>query len=173
MKFVRTLTVLAVALTLSAGMAFAQSLAEIAKKEKERRQENKTTSKKVITDRELTRGYGGLPTTRQTSTGAESDEDGAPASGEDAGEEEAEDETKTQAYWQNRASGAKEKIAKLESELEDGDWGEGQKFGVDPLGQNNLARRADTEQQLQAARSELEAIRAEARRAGVPPGWVR
>ena len=45
--------------------------------------------------------------------------------------------------------------------------------GVDPMGMNNLSRRQQTEQELVAARAELEAIRAEARRAGVPPGWVR
>ena len=88
-------------------------------------------------------------------------------------DEELQDETKTREYWQGRVGGAKEKIANLEAELNDGDWGEGQAVGVDPRGQNNLARREQSEQQLQAARSELEAIRAEARRAGAPPGWVR
>ncbi len=171
MRVIRTFALLVTTLALSAGLAFSQSLAEIAKKEKERRNTNKTESKTVITDRELTRSYGGLPTARPSTT---TDGDGeAEDSAEAQEEDEAQDETKTQEYWQNRVGGAKEKIARLESELNGEDWGEGQRVGVDPRGQNNLARRQQTEQQLRAARSELEAIRAEARRAGVPPGWVR
>jgi hypothetical protein len=171
MKVTRTIALLVTTLALSVGLAFSQSLAEIAKKEKERRDTNQAESKKVITDRELTQSFGGLlPATRA----ATSDGD-AEAANTDATEEQEDevDETKTREYWQNRVRGAKEKIAKLESERKDGDWGEGQAVGVDPRGQNNLARREQSEQQLQAARSELEAIRAEARRAGAPPGWVR
>jgi hypothetical protein len=68
---------------------------------------------------------------------------------------------------------SKEKIAKLEQQLQSEDWGGGQKVGVDPRGATNLGSRQQAEQQLAAARSELEAIRAEARKAGVPPGWTR
>ncbi len=171
MRVNRTIPLLVTTHALSAGLAFSQSLAEIAKKEKERRDANKTESKTVITDRELKRAYGGLPITRPSTT---TDGDGeAEDSAEAQEEDEAQDETKTQEYWQNRVGGAQEKIARLENELNGEDWGEGQRVGVDPRGQNNLARRQQTEQQLRAARSELEAIRAEARRAGVPPGWVR
>ena len=175
MKVTRTIALLVTTLALSVGLAFSQSLAEIAKKEKERRDTNNTESKTVVTDRELTQSFGGLlPATRASSSTATSEGD-AEAADTDAteGEEDEVDETKTREYWQNRVRGSKEKIAKLESELNDGDWGEGQAVGVDPRGQNNLARREQSEQQLQAARSELEAIRAEARRAGAPPGWVR
>jgi len=173
MTVIRTIALLVTMLALSMGLAFSQSLAEIAKKEKERRDTNNTESKTVITDRELTQSFGGLlpATSSSSSTAADGD-----AGSEDsaAGEEdEVQDETKTREYWQNRVGGAKEKIAKLETELNDGDWGEGQAVGVDPRGQNNLARREQSEQQLQAARAELEAIRAEARKAGAPPGWVR
>jgi len=170
MRVIRAFALLVTTLAMSAGLAFSQSLAEIAKKEKERRATNKTESKTVITDRELVQSYGGLPPTRPAST---TDGDGEADDSAEGQEDEAEDETKTQEYWQNRVGGAKEKIAKLENELNGDDWGEGQRVGVDPRGQNNLARRERTEQQLRAARSELEAIRAEARRAGAPPGWVR
>lgn len=174
MTVTRTIALVVTTLALSVGLAFSQSLAEIAKKEKERRDTNKTESKKVITDRELTRGFGGLPATRSLPPAADEDSEAANTDVIGEGQEdEVQDETKTKEYWQNRVGGAKEKIAKLESELNDGDWGEGQAVGVDPRGQNNLARRQQSEQQLQAARAELEAIRAEARRAGAPPGWVR
>ena len=173
MRVIRTFALLVTTLALSAGLAFSQSLAEIAKKEKERRDTNKAESKTVITDRELTQSFGGLlPATRASSSTSEGDAEAADTDATE-GEEDEVDETKTREYWQNRVRGSKEKIAKLESERNDGDWGEGQAVGVDPRGQNNLARREQSEQQLRAARSELEAIRAEARRAGAPPGWVR
>ncbi len=171
MRVTRTIALLVTTLALSVGLAFSQSLAEIAKKEKQRRNTNETESKTVITERELNQSFGGLGAAQSASTTVDGD-DAADDSAEGQ-EDEVQDETKTREYWQNRVGGAKEKIAKLESELNDGDWGEGQAVGVDPRGQNNLARREQSEQQLQAARAELEAIRAEARRAGAPPGWVR
>lgn len=163
------------ALALGAGIASAQSLAEVAKKEKERRDKNKEESKRVITDRELSTGYGGLPAT-SASRSSISSEDGSASGGEadeGAGAEEQQDETQTQEYWQNRVKGTKEKIARLEEQLASEDWGEGQRANVDPRGFNNLERRQQAEQELAAARAELGAIQEEARRAGVPPGWVR
>lgn len=174
MRVLRMFTLMAMALALTAGLAWAQSLAEVAKKEKKRRETNKAESKTVITDRELTQSYGGLPTALPSSTSPESGEEGEVTTSADEGEdEEAQDETQTREYWQNRVNTAKEKISRLENEIATEDWGEGQRVGVDPRGMNNLARRQQKEQDLQAARAELEAIRAEARRAGVPPGWVR
>ena len=176
MRGLRLLALFTTALALSVGVAAAQSLAEIAKKEKERRDANKSENKKVITERELARSYGGLPTTlpQQASPSTEEGgEAGTEPTGDESDSEEPVDETKTLEYWQNRVRGAKEKIARAEERLSSEDWGEGQRVGVDPLGQTNLGSRQQTEQQLAAARAELEAIRAEARRAGVPPGWVR
>ena len=175
MRGIRILIVGVVALAMSAGLSLAQSLAEVAKKEKERRQTNKTESKTVVTDRELTRNYGGLPATSTTTVtssepGDEGETEGEPG---EPGENEQQDETKTQEYWQGRVGAAKEKISNIENELNSTSSGEGQMVGVDPLGPNNLARRQEMEQRLSAARAELEAIREEARRAGAPPGWVR
>lgn len=184
MRHLRNLSLLTVVLALFSTVVFAQSLAEVAKKEKERREKNKAESKRVITDRELARGYGGLPATStqassqsstSTSTDASATGDSTDATGannEGAGEQN-QDETKTQAYWQNRVKASKDKIAKLQEQLKSNDWGQGQRVGVDPRGQTNLGDRQKVEQQLAAARSELDAIQAEARRAGVPPGWVR
>ena len=150
MRVIRTFALLVTTLALSAGLAFSQSLAEIAKKEKERRDTNKTESKTVITDRELVQSYGGLRIRRPSST---TDGDGEAANTDVTaeGQEDEVDEKKNQEYWQNRVRGSKEKIARLENELNGEDWGEGQRVGVDPRGQNNLARREQTEQQLRAA----------------------
>jgi hypothetical protein len=176
MRSIRTLILATLALGLGAAVASSQSLAEVAKKEKQRR--DKTSgSKRTITDRELTSSFGGLPPTSSTvqTPGASGEATGAPGTEGQPGQEAqaGQDETKTQAYWQNRVKGSKEKIAKLEQQLQADDWGQGQRMGVDPRGANNLGSRQQAEQQLAAARSELAAIQAEARKAGVPPGWVR
>ncbi len=181
MRNLRKLALWTVVLAFLSAVASAQSLVDVAKKEKERREKNKTDSTRVITHRELTRSYGGkLPASTgqassQTSTQTAASGENADASGaaKDAKDDQAQDDTKTQEYWQNRVKGAKDKIAKLEAQLKSGDWGQGQRVGVDPRGETNLADRDQAEQQLTAARSELDAIQAEARRAGVPPGWVR
>jgi hypothetical protein len=163
------------ALVLGLGVAVlsAQSLAEVAKKEKERRGKT-STGTRTITDRELASSFGGLPSTSSTvKTPASGDGSKTEGTEGEGGATPAEDETKTPEYWQNRMKGSKEKIAKAEEALKADDWGDGQRVGVDPNGANNLGSRQQAEQQLVAARAELEAIRAEARRAGVPPGWVR
>lgn len=160
----------------------AQSLAEVAKKEKERREKNEEQATKVVTDRDLTSGYGGLRTLParpaaqgQASTSETSATGQTEASSNEGEEGEAQevDETETREYWQNRVAAVKEKIARYEEELQSEDWGEGQRFGVDPRGLNNLERRQQVEQNLAGARAELEALSEEARRSGVPAGWVR
>jgi hypothetical protein len=180
MKALRYLALVISLFALSSSLVFSQSLAEVAKKEKERRKQNKAEAKTVITDRELSSGRR-LPSATTGSTQsapAEGEQASDAAAGEAAeggeqAEEEQVDETKTREYWQNRVTATKEKIAKLEQQLNSNDWGEGQRVGVDPRGMNNLARRQETEQQLAAAQTELAAIREEARRAGVPAGWTR
>jgi hypothetical protein len=174
MRSIRTLFLATLAFGLGCALASSQSLAEVAKKEKERRGKNNTESKRTITDRELASSFGGLPPTSSTVQTPASGEAASAAEGQQGeGTGQAADETKTPEYWQNRMKASKEKIAKLEAQLQQDNWGDGQRVGVDPMGANNLGSRQQAEQQLAAARSELEAIRAEARKAGVPPGWVR
>lgn len=181
MRHLRNFALLAFVLALASSLASAQSLVDVAKKEKQRRDKNNTEAKRVITDRELTGGYGGFPAARTQASSQTGDaanpttaggSDAAAANDEGKGES-TQDETKTQEYWQNRVKSSKDKIAKLEEQLKSNDWGEGQRVGVDPRGATNLGDRQQVEQQLAAARSELDAIQAEARRSGVPPGWVR
>jgi hypothetical protein len=178
MRCFRTLALTTLVLALGSAIVSAQSLAEVAKKEKERRGKNSTESKRTITDRELASSFGGLPpassTVAQTpGSGEAAAAAGTPSTEGEGSETAPQDEKKTPEYWQNRMKGSKEKIAKLEQQLQSEDWGAGQKVGVDPRGAQNLGTRQQVEPQLAAARSELEAVRAEARKAGVPPGWVR
>jgi len=173
MRCFRNLVLTTLVLGLGSAVASSQSLAEVAKKEKERRGKNSAGSKRTVTDRELASSFSGLPPTSSTVQAPASGDGTAAAAEGEGGETPAQDEKKTPEYWQNRMKGSKEKIAKLEQQLQSDDWGDGQRVGVDPRGANNLASRQQVEQQLAAARSELEAIRAEGRKAGVPPGWVR
>jgi hypothetical protein len=177
MRHLRNLVLMTMTIALAASVATAQSLVDVAKKEKQRRDKNKTDSKHVITDRELAGSYRGFPA---ATTARASSDDSAPgatapdgAGAKDEKTDGQQDETKTQDYWQKRVKGSKDKIAKLEEKLNSNDWGDGQRMNVDPRGSTNLGDRQKVEQDLAAARSELDAIQAEARRAGVPPGWVR
>jgi hypothetical protein len=158
--------------------ASAQSLAEIAKKEKERRSRVESEGEtRVITDRDLRSGSG-LPTSRPTTVAAapgEAAAEGEEGEGEGEGEEGEEDETRTREYWQTRVGDVQKRIDDLEAELNspEANWGGGIRTDVNPLGQRNLERRQQLEQDLAQARAELRTIQEEARRAGVPVGWVR
>jgi hypothetical protein len=160
-------------LGLSVGLSSAQSLVDLAKKEKERREKNKTEATRVVTDRDL-QTHGRLPETRPA-TATEGSEDQAAAGEEGEGQEQEEDETRTREYWQNRVEGVKKKIQDLEEQLNSPEmtWNEGLRTDVNPIGQRNLSRRQETEKQLAQARTELQTIQEEARRAGVPSSWVR
>jgi hypothetical protein len=163
-------------LGLTVGPISAQSLVDLAKKEKERRSKNKTPETKVITERDL-QSHGRLPETLPltTPTEEEGSEDATGGGDEGEGQEEEQDETQSPEYWQQRVEGVNKKIQDLEEQLNSPDmtWNEGLRDDVNPLGQRNLSRRQELENQLAQARAELETIQEEARRAGVPPGWVR
>jgi hypothetical protein len=160
---------------LYAGLSSAQSLVEVAKKEKERRAKLDAQGEaRVITDRELSTG-GRLPVSPSAATTTTEGAEGGDSSQQEGEEGEEEDETKTRQYWQSRVEGVKKKIADLEEQLKSPEmsWGEGIRNDVNPIGQRNLSRRQDLESQLAQAQAELRAIQDEARRAGVPSGWVR
>jgi hypothetical protein len=166
---------LALALAFLPTGAQGQSLAELAKKEKERRAGIQDKAP-VITDRDL--GPGRIPTLPSE---AETTEGEGAASAQAAGTEAAgeqknpADEAKTREHWQKRVEAAQKKITDLETQLNSPElaWGGGMRTDVNPLGQRNLSQRQELEGKLAQARAELDAIREEARRAGVPAGWVR
>ncbi len=161
---------LALSVGVLSGVAYAQSLAEVAEKEKKRRTEVEGSSK-VISERDLrTRRSSLLPSSAPAEGGVAED-----AGREDDKNEPEADETKTREYWQNRVAASRKKMADLESKLQspENDWGGGMRTDVNPVGQRNLSGRDEIESQLAAARSELAQIQDEARRAGVPAGWVR
>ena len=170
------IVVLTLSLSVLSGSVLAQSLAEVAEREKKRRAEVKGSTK-VISERELRSGRRvvTLPSDSAPATGGAGDNAGAGADELASGEEPEVDETTTREYWQNRVNAAREQIATLEERLQnpESDWGGGMRTDVNPVGQRNLSQRQDVESQLAAARAELVQIQEEARRAGVPSGWVR
>jgi hypothetical protein len=172
----RWLVTIALGVGLFSGVSAAQSLAELAKKEKERRSQigSKETTK-VISERDLQRAGRSPAPLPASATPAGEAAGGEQASGEGEEEAEAPEESKTREYWQNRVDGAKKKIADVEAKLNapESNWGGGMRTDVNPYGQRNLSQRQELESQLAAAKSELQSIQEEARRAGVPSSWVR
>lgn len=149
-----------------------QSLGELAKKEKERREALQKKPARVITDRDL--GPGRIPTVTEAES-AEGGQAGGAAAGTGGDQKTTADEAKTREHWQKRVEAAQKKISDLETQLASPElsWGGGMRTDVNPMGQRNLSQREELEQKLAQARAELDAIRDEARRAGVPAGWVR
>lgn len=162
MRTLAAVFTLSVALASSAG--YGQSLAELAKKEKERR-EQLGQKGKSFTDRDL---RGALPPPLMESSETPPAEGGSAAGSapsEAAGDATPqEDPSKTPSYWRDRIGKLQRRIAELEGQLTRPG------FDQDPT---NLARRQRMQRDLEKARADLEAVIDEGRRKGVPPGWLR
>lgn len=148
--------------TFLASSAAAQSLAEIAKKEKERRANNNAEQTRTITENDLRRNLGG-PMTTSTAASA-TDEESSEDESDAESETEPEDPRQTAEYWRNRLSSVDQRIQTLQEQLQS------PLYTSDPRG---APRRQRLEQQLAQAQAERAAIVEEARRAGAPPGWLR
>jgi hypothetical protein len=152
-------------LSASATLVSAQSLVEVAKKEKERRKKVEAQGSQAFTESDL-RGGPRLPAARPSSGGSTGESAGtaaAPEGGETPPEPEA-DPTKTESYWRERVSGVNKKIQDLEARLQSPEL---------TSDRRGASRREAVERDLAQARSEKQAIADEARRKGVPPGWIR
>lgn len=151
-----------VVLFAAATLASTQSLVEVAKKEKERRKKLDAQGKHSITENDLRRGSRLPPTSSTVSTPAARSAE-TPEGTETPAEPE-EDPTKTESYWRERVAAVNKKIQDLEAKLQSPE------LNADTRG---ATRRQAVERDLAQARSEKQAIADEARRKGVPPGWVR
>jgi hypothetical protein len=161
----------------------AQSLAEVAKKEQERR---KTVPKpaKVYTNKDLR----ALPpgSAPPPSTGASAAADAPKAAGTDKATSDKEGTAKDQAYWSGRMKAVQDKLDR------DQTFAEALKTRVNSLtadfvNRDDPAQRRQIELDRQKAVAELARLQQdivndkkavadledEARRAGVPPGWLR
>lgn len=161
------------ALLLVASSVWAQSLAEVARKEKERRKKVEASETHTYTEADLRYKEGPMTQVSGQSTEASGDDSsGAEATATEGGAEpgaaeepaEEEDPTRTEAYWRGRLDPLNARIRDIEARLQRPEFNENARGG---------AARQALERQLQQARSARDAILEEGRRAGVPPGWLR
>lgn len=143
----------------------AQSLAELAKKEKERREKLHTTEVKSYDETDLRRRVLSLPTAVPTEGEQASEtEVGAPSASQEPEEESEEDPTRTEAYWRNRLAPIDKRITDIRAKLN------APGFAQDP---SNMLRRQRMERDLEKALQDRQAVLEEARRKGIAPGWLR
>jgi hypothetical protein len=182
MKRLLGFLVLAVfALPISAG---AQSLAEVAKKEEARRKTVKQTGK-VYTNDNLKGDISKAPPP-SAATPVPPPSTQVPSVNLPGGKVEDEKETKDQAYWSARINSARAALERsrifadaLQSRLN--------ALNADIVNRDDPAQRAQLERERQRAVAELDRVKkemaeqtkaiadieGEARKAGVPPGWLR
>jgi len=173
-------------LLVAPSLVSAQSLADVARKEAERRKATKGAAK-VYTNKDLV----GEPVPSGVSTPA-APAPAPPAAGQEPGQaaedpsKEPESPQKDEKYWRQRMTEARDKLAQnevmqaaLESRLN--------ALATDFVNRDDPAQRATISNDRQKAQSQLERtkkdieglkkeiadIQDEARKAGVPPGWLR
>jgi len=165
--------------------SFGQSLADVARKEEERRKTQPTASK-VYTNKDLAdvppatspipaASGGASSTPSDTSASAAKDEKGSKG-----------DSSRGQSYWAGRIKSAREALDH-DSTFVDALQSRINALTTDFVNRDDPAQRSTIERDRQKAMGELEKLKAkvaedrkaiadieeEARRAGVPPGWLR
>ncbi len=189
---IRTLAAVTVALLVAGALAplFAQSLADVARQEQERRKEIKEHAK-VITNKDL----GTVPVLAVPPAPSSTPAASTPASGTEAAPAATNDETakspakepaKDRTYWAKRMTELNQALDR-DQEYLDAMQSRINGLTADFAARDDPAQRAIVEQNRQKALTEfghlkqkIEAdkkaiadLEEEARRAGVPPGWLR
>ena len=181
MKYHHYLVVVPMALALQAGV-FAQSLADVAKAEEARRKTVKARGK-VYTNEDL----GGAPATSPAPAAAAPTTTAKPADATAKPEQQTPvDPTKTEKYWKDRVAAIQQSLSRnkvlLEALQSQVNGLNAEYMNTDDPGQRDLVRarvqratselqrvQQDTEKQTKAAAD----LQEEARKNGVPAGWVR
>jgi hypothetical protein len=187
-------TVLAIGMVLVATAAGAQSLAEVAKKEEARRKEIKAPSK-VLTNDDLKRyGSSSQPAPGPASSQGAPPAAGAPAAGQDAAKQAGappqpgteQEPVKDEAWWRNRLGEAQAILDRdkvlveslqtranaLVNDFQARD-DPAQRAQLAEVRQRTLSELKRVQEEIAATTQNIADIREEARRAGVPPGWLR
>ena len=175
-----TLVLAGVLVALPLQAAQGPGLAEIARKEQERRKALKEASR-VITAKDLPRG--GVPAPRPEGDQAQPQ---VPARVTQPEESQPEEPAKDEAYWRGRTAQAREELRRNEVFLEalqsrvnalttdfaarDDPY---QRAQIGQERQNTLAEMERVRAEIAAQRKALAGLEEEARQAGVPPGWLR
>ena len=166
----------------------AQSLAELAKKEEERRK-GVPEPAKVYTNKDLTAVPGGtpaasIPAAPAADAGAAPAAASAPADGDAASKPAG--QVKDQAYWSKRLKTLQEKLDREQTYVE-AIQTRVNALSTDFVNRDDPIQRAGIERDRQKAMAEMDRLKKsvedtkkgiadleeEARRAGVPPGWLR
>jgi hypothetical protein len=186
---------------------FAQSLADVARQEEERRKTIKKPSK-VYTSEDLRRESGSAPTTVSVPTAASTPttpstastpstpsspaaENGSTSGGNSNGNTMPESSSqgakdKDQTYWKTRITQAREQLDRSKT-LADAMQSRINALNTDFVNTDDPVKRGGVERDRQKARAELDRLKneikdatkavadieEEARRASVPPGWLR
>jgi hypothetical protein len=164
----------------------AQSLADVAKKEEERRKEIKAPAK-VITNKDLTPAPAAsapppaAPATAAATLAADKDKDAKDQDGKDAN-----DPKKDQAYWAGRKKALADALDRdqtyaeaLQSRINAltrdfvNEADPVRRGGIERDRQKAVAEQARLKDQIEKDKKALADLDEEARRAGVPPGWLR
>lgn len=182
-RIVLLLLILAVA-----GTARAQSLAEVAKREEERRKTVPDTGK-VYTNKDLTAVPGGStapPPASASKSGDASKDAGKSAKDAKGTEDKDKEPAKDQAYWagrlktlqdqllrdQNYADAMQTRINSLSADFVNRD-DPAQRAVLERDRQKSVAELARLTKLVQDTKKAIVDLQEEARRAGVPPGWLR
>jgi hypothetical protein len=184
---VRSIVLFAFGLSVTAAVApvLTQSLGDVAKKEEERRK-SVSAPAKVYTNKDLTPVPGGSSPTAPVPAQPASPGATAPSSSADAAKLAEKGPVKDQAYWAGRHKGLQEKLdrdqtylAALQTRINS--------LTTDFVNRDDPAQRAVIERDRQKTTAELARLQQEivkgkqaiadfeeeARKAGVPPGWLR
>jgi len=180
-----TIVLIAAALFAGATAASAQSLADVAKKEAERRKQVKGSSK-VYTNADAKKSGGLTTASTQMTTPAPEPPSATETRGEAAPPSAVPEPKKDEAYWRQRVNDARERLRRqelfaesLQSRIN--------ALTTDFVNRDDPAQREIIAKQRRDALAELDRvneevadtrkaiadIQEEARRAGVPPGWLR
>lgn len=189
MSVLRIAALVLAAVFVTAGVpTHAQTLGEVAKKEQQRRKQAKPAGK-VYTNKDL--GPGGTAAPPPAPEGGQA----APAAGADTNKAESEekdkakdkeDPTKTEEYWRNRMQTAKADLDRNEVLLEalqsrsnalvtdfTNRDDPAQRAVIANNRQRALEEMAVTKDRIEKLKQQITDIEEEARKAGVPPGWLR
>ena len=169
----------------SAAPLRAQSLADVATAEAARRKAQ-TAPAKVYTNEDLSGTMQGAATLSAPAPDVAAAGTASPASAADAAKTEPADEKKTEAYWRSRSTAVQQSLARTKVLLE-AMQSRINALNAEALAADDPGRQAALHADLTTATGEMArlkqeseklnkdfaAIQDEARRANVPPGWLR
>jgi gas vesicle protein len=182
---IRVLVALAVSLTLAQGRALGQSLADVARQEEARRK-NITTPSKVLTNEDLRHAGVPEPPSGSEQKPAQTQPSTLPGGASTPPATAPQEPAKDQAYWRGRITEARDQLDRTKTFME-AVQNRINSLTTDYVNRDDPAQRAVLERERQKNVAELERLKKEiqqqtkaiadieeeARRAGVPPGWLR